>query len=142
MVSKKYFELWMFLNFFIFIDIWKGMNNRKLCLLQCLNLQSVTLHTDLGDLKIELFCEDTPKASEVRIAYYPHYCKSTWRWINERKTYLKGYHKLPRTASNLWSIRKCQKSFKRLDLQQFLAISSLENDSKTSIFIIIFCRTF
>lgn len=34
-----------------------------------LNLQSVTLHTDLGDLKIELFCEDTPKASEVRVSF-------------------------------------------------------------------------
>lgn len=38
-----------------------------------LDLQSVTLHTDLGDLKIELFCEDTPKASEVTIVYYPNY---------------------------------------------------------------------
>ena len=29
-------------------------------------LQSVTLHTDLGDLKIELNCELVPKACEVR----------------------------------------------------------------------------
>ncbi|XP_044177342.1 peptidyl-prolyl cis-trans isomerase-like 3 [Acropora millepora] len=29
---------------------------------------SVTLHTELGDLKIELFCEDTPKASENFLA--------------------------------------------------------------------------
>lgn len=28
-------------------------------------LQSVTLHTDLGDLKIEVFCEAVPKAAEV-----------------------------------------------------------------------------
>ncbi len=27
--------------------------------------QSVTLHTDLGDLKIELFCDQVPKATEV-----------------------------------------------------------------------------
>lgn len=27
--------------------------------------QSVTLHTDLGDVKIELFCERTPKSCEV-----------------------------------------------------------------------------
>ena len=29
--------------------------------------QSVTLHTDLGDVKIEVFCEEVPKASEVLI---------------------------------------------------------------------------
>ena len=29
-------------------------------------LQAVTLHTDLGDLKIELFCDETPKTCEVR----------------------------------------------------------------------------
>lgn len=28
-------------------------------------LQAVTLHTDLGDIKIELFCERTPKTAEV-----------------------------------------------------------------------------
>lgn len=28
--------------------------------------QAVTLHTDLGELKIELFCERTPKACEVK----------------------------------------------------------------------------
>lgn len=27
--------------------------------------QSVTLHTDLGDIKLELFCEDCPKACQV-----------------------------------------------------------------------------
>lgn len=27
--------------------------------------QAVTLHTDVGDIKIELFCERTPKACEV-----------------------------------------------------------------------------
>ena len=42
---------------------------KRLFLTVLLNLQSVTLHTDLGDLKIEIFCEDTPKASEVRIFY-------------------------------------------------------------------------
>ncbi|GAA6094291.1 peptidyl-prolyl cis-trans isomerase-like 3 [Tachysurus ichikawai] len=30
--------------------------------------QSVTLHTDLGDLKIELFCERTPKSCENFLA--------------------------------------------------------------------------
>lgn len=40
------------------------------CLLQKNNvvqflLQAVTLHTDVGDIKIELFCERTPKACEV-----------------------------------------------------------------------------
>lgn len=30
------------------------------------SLKAVTLHTDLGDVKIELFCERTPKACEVR----------------------------------------------------------------------------
>lgn len=33
------------------------------------NLQAVTLHTDLGDIKIELFCERTPKSCEV--SYLP-----------------------------------------------------------------------
>lgn len=33
------------------------------CLL--LIAQAVTLHTDLGDIKIELFCERTPRACEV-----------------------------------------------------------------------------
>lgn len=31
-------------------------------------LQSVTLHTDLGDIKIELFCEACPKACENFLA--------------------------------------------------------------------------
>lgn len=30
--------------------------------------QSVSLHTDVGDIKIELFCEDAPKASENFLA--------------------------------------------------------------------------
>jgi cyclophilin family peptidyl-prolyl cis-trans isomerase len=30
--------------------------------------QSVTLHTDCGDIKIEVFCEDTPKAAENFLA--------------------------------------------------------------------------
>ncbi|TMW42014.1 hypothetical protein DOY81_012905, partial [Sarcophaga bullata] len=30
--------------------------------------QSVTLHTDVGDIKIELFCEDCPKACENFLA--------------------------------------------------------------------------
>lgn len=29
--------------------------------------QSVTLHTDVGDIKIEVFCERTPKACEVSV---------------------------------------------------------------------------
>lgn len=29
---------------------------------------AVTLHTDLGDMKVELFCEDTPKACENFLA--------------------------------------------------------------------------
>lgn len=33
-----------------------------------LNFQSVTLHTDLGNLKIELFCESCPKACENFLA--------------------------------------------------------------------------
>ena len=49
-----------------------------------LNLQSVTLHTDLGDLKIEIFCEDTPKASEVRLFYYPPSRRIDFDRINER----------------------------------------------------------
>ena len=28
--------------------------------------QSVTVHTDVGDIKIELFCEYCPKVCEVR----------------------------------------------------------------------------
>jgi len=28
-------------------------------------LQAVTLHTDLGDIKLELFCDLTPKTCEV-----------------------------------------------------------------------------
>lgn len=28
---------------------------------------SVTLHTTLGDIKIELFCESVPKTAEVKI---------------------------------------------------------------------------
>jgi hypothetical protein len=31
-----------------------------------LYFQSVTIHTDVGDIKIELFCEYCPKACEVR----------------------------------------------------------------------------
>lgn len=30
------------------------------------HFQSVTVHTDVGDVKIELFCEYCPKACEVR----------------------------------------------------------------------------
>lgn len=30
--------------------------------------QSVTLHTDVGDIKIEVYCEDTPKAAENFLA--------------------------------------------------------------------------
>lgn len=32
------------------------------------SFQSVTLHTDVGDIKIELFCEDCPKACENFLA--------------------------------------------------------------------------
>jgi len=28
---------------------------------------SVTLHTNLGDIKLEVFCESVPKTAEVRI---------------------------------------------------------------------------
>ncbi len=28
--------------------------------------QSVTLHTDLGNLKVEVFCDQCPKAAEVK----------------------------------------------------------------------------
>jgi len=28
---------------------------------------SITLHTSLGDLKIEVFCESVPKTAEVRV---------------------------------------------------------------------------
>lgn len=31
---------------------------------------SVTLHTNLGDLKIEVFCESVPKAAEVSSTRY------------------------------------------------------------------------
>lgn len=33
--------------------------------LLCIIYQAVTLHTDLGEIKIELFCERTPKTCEV-----------------------------------------------------------------------------
>lgn len=32
------------------------------------DLQSVTLHTDVGDIKIELFCDDCPKTCENFLA--------------------------------------------------------------------------
>lgn len=32
-------------------------------------MQSVTLHTNLGDIKVELFCEQAPKTCEVRTAF-------------------------------------------------------------------------
>lgn len=32
------------------------------------NLKSVTLHTDVGDIKLELFCEDCPKTCENFLA--------------------------------------------------------------------------
>lgn len=32
-------------------------------------VQSVTLHTALGDLKLELFCEQVPKATENFLAH-------------------------------------------------------------------------
>jgi peptidyl-prolyl cis-trans isomerase-like 3 len=31
---------------------------------------SVTLHTDVGDIKIEIFCERTPKTCEVSTSSY------------------------------------------------------------------------
>jgi peptidyl-prolyl cis-trans isomerase-like 3 len=31
-------------------------------------MQSVTLHTNLGDLKLELFCEDAPRTCENFLA--------------------------------------------------------------------------
>lgn len=34
--------------------------------------QSVTLHTDVGDIKIELFCEACPRSSEVRSSFKYH----------------------------------------------------------------------
>uniref|UniRef100_A0A3Q0TBL7 Peptidyl-prolyl cis-trans isomerase n=1 Tax=Amphilophus citrinellus TaxID=61819 RepID=A0A3Q0TBL7_AMPCI len=34
---------------------------------------AVTLHTDLGEIKIELFCERTPKACE-KYAHFPAHC--------------------------------------------------------------------
>lgn len=33
-------------------------------------LQSVTLHTDVGDIKIELFCEMCPKTCEVLFNFH------------------------------------------------------------------------
>jgi len=33
------------------------------------NQMSITLHTDLGDLKLELFCEQVPKATENFLAH-------------------------------------------------------------------------
>ena len=39
--------------------------NKNIC--TTLSFQSVTLHTDLGELKIELFCEQVPIASEVGV---------------------------------------------------------------------------
>ena len=35
--------------------------------LYAVNFQSVTLHTDVGDLKMELFCDRCPKTCEVRL---------------------------------------------------------------------------
>lgn len=31
---------------------------------------SVTLHTNLGDIKVEIFCESVPKTAEVCNYYY------------------------------------------------------------------------
>ena len=30
---------------------------------------ALTLHTDLGDLKIELYCDQCPKACEVNLSF-------------------------------------------------------------------------
>ncbi len=60
--------------------VWNGLfwfANYVLCISHpsCLSrpspseLQSVTLHTDLGDLKLELFCEQVPKACENVLAH-------------------------------------------------------------------------
>lgn len=35
---------------------------------QLLPSMSVTLHTNLGDIKIEVFCESVPKTAEVNIS--------------------------------------------------------------------------
>ena len=37
-------------------------------------MQSVTLHTDLGDIKIELQCELVPRACEVHLLYRTAKC--------------------------------------------------------------------
>lgn len=37
---------------------------------------SVTLHTNLGDVKLEVFCESVPKTAEVHISQFPQSFKS------------------------------------------------------------------
>ena len=45
--------------------------------------QAVTLHTDLGDIKLELFCEQVPRACEV------HFLKdlNMSRFVRKAETY-------------------------------------------------------
>jgi Peptidyl-prolyl cis-trans isomerase (rotamase) - cyclophilin family len=47
------------------MDIYLNYKFRNINLLFS-HFQSVTVHTDVGDIKIELFCEYCPKACEVR----------------------------------------------------------------------------
>ena len=38
---------------------------------------SVTLHTNLGDLKVELFCEDAPRTCETVMRHIHTWCSTT-----------------------------------------------------------------
>lgn len=45
---------------------WYDINSLSLCSsLRAAALQSVTLHTTLGDIKIEVFCDTAPHTAEV-----------------------------------------------------------------------------
>lgn len=43
-------------------------SRRKKPLKDTLCLQSVTLHTNLGDLKLEIFCDEVPRTAENFLA--------------------------------------------------------------------------
>lgn len=51
-------------------------------------LQAVTLHTDVGDMKIELFCEACPKTCEVKDTKMFVY---NLKLLNNLYTYVKNF---------------------------------------------------
>jgi len=54
---------WLAFGFIVFV--FKYLLCVRTSLLFC--FQSVTLHTDVGDIKIEVFCEECPKTAEVSV---------------------------------------------------------------------------